>query len=122
MAKVLSVGQCGYDDSRIGRAVSDAGATLDRAFDAEEAKQRLSSGGYSLVLVNRIFDGDGSSGVEFIESLKKTGEKTPVMLVSDYADAQAMAVAEGAIPGFGKRDLGTADVIETLRSALEVEA
>jgi hypothetical protein len=40
------------------------------------------------------------------------------MLVSNYADAQQAAVAAGALPGFGKREIGTPKVKELLRSAL----
>jgi DNA-binding NtrC family response regulator len=64
---------------------------------------------YDLVLVNRVFDA-GGEGLKFIEALKKSGNGVPVMLVSDYADAQAAAVAQGAVMGFGKSGLGMAEV------------
>jgi len=41
------------------------------------------------------------------------------MLVSNYPEAQAAAVAEGALPGFGKREIGTPRVGELLREALK---
>jgi hypothetical protein len=43
------------------------------------------------------------------------------MLVSNYPDAQAAAVAAGALPGFGKRELGSARIPELIRSALQGE-
>jgi DNA-binding NtrC family response regulator len=72
---------------------------------------------YDLVLVNRVFDA-GGEGLKFIESLKNAGEATPVMLVSDYADAQAAAVANGAVMGFGKSALGAAEVGERIREVV----
>ena len=42
----------------------------------------------------------------------------PVMLVSNYADAQAAAVQAGALPGFGKADLGRAEMFERVRPFL----
>jgi hypothetical protein len=42
------------------------------------------------------------------------------MLVSNYAEAQAAALAAGAAPGFGKREIGTPKVKELLRSALSL--
>ena len=41
-----------------------------------------------------------------------------MMLVSNYPDAQAAAVEAGALPGFGKRDIGSPRVKELLRQAL----
>ena len=35
------------------------------------------------------------------------------------ADAQAAAVANGALPGFGKREIGSPRVLEILKAALE---
>ncbi len=42
-----------------------------------------------------------------------------MMLVSNYPDAQAAAVANGALPGFGKREIGSPRVIELIKGALE---
>jgi hypothetical protein len=44
--------------------------------------------------------------------------KVPVMLVSNYAAAQAEAVAAGAVPGFGKSSLGRPDMLERVRAVL----
>lgn len=122
MASVLSVGQCGYDDSRIGRVVREAtGAFLERAGSVEDAQQMMAAKKYGLILVNRVFD-SGGEGLPFIEQLKKSGDETPVMLVSDYADAQAKAVASGALLGFGKSGLATPDVAEKIRVAVESSA
>jgi hypothetical protein len=42
-----------------------------------------------------------------------------MMLVSNYPDAQAAAEKAGALPGFGKRDIGSPRVKELLRDALK---
>ncbi len=112
---VLSVGQCGYDDSRIAQVVRKAlGAFVERAHSADEARRLLAEKSYALVLINRQFDA-GGSGLALISDLKQSGFTTPLMLVSDYPDAQANAIAAGAAPGFGKSAIGlpqTADVIK----------
>jgi hypothetical protein len=45
-----------------------------------------------------------------------------MMLVSNHPDAQTAAVAAGALPGFGKRQIGTPRVSEVLRQALAPQA
>ena len=119
---VLSVGQCSSDDYRIGALLEKvAGAVLTSAYTVEEAKRELARGTFALVLVNRIIDGDGSFGVAFIAEARRTGSPLPFMLVSDYAEAQAEAVAVGAVPGFGKSQLRDPGVAETLRKALAAD-
>jgi DNA-binding NtrC family response regulator len=115
---VLSVGQCGYDDSRIAQVVRKAlGMYVERAHSAEEARRLIAEKPYALVLVNRVFDA-GGSGIDLIGELKRNGVATPLMLVSDYADAQAKAIANGAVPGFGKSAIGSPDVVRTLQGAV----
>ncbi len=72
------------------------------------------------MLVNRVFDADGSSGLDFIKTLKADAAltATPVMLVSNYEDAQAQAVAVGAVPGFGKATLGQPAMLERVKAYL----
>ncbi len=72
------------------------------------------------MLVNRILDLDGDSGLDFISRLKSDPETSgiAVMLVSNLSDAQEQAVARGALPGFGKARLGDAKAMETLKAAL----
>lgn len=116
---ILSVGSCGFDDSRLGRMLREnVGALLDRAHTAADAQQMMGEKQYALVLVNRVFDGDGDSGVDFIASAKRAGHQTPMMLVSDYSDAQRAAVENGAITGFGKSTMTTPDVINRIKTAI----
>ncbi len=107
--RVLSVGQCGYDHGRIARFLRDTfGAQVEGVDTADEALAALRAGPFRLILVNRVLDGDGSSGLGLIRSIKAdaTTGGTPTMLVSNYPEAQSQAVGLGAIAGFGKADLG----------------
>lgn len=64
----------------------------------------LRRGEFHLVLVNRKLDRDYSDGIEIVRRIKsdRTTAHVPVMLVSNYPEHQATAVAEGALYGFGK--------------------
>jgi CheY-like chemotaxis protein len=118
--RILSVGQCGFDDAAI-RVALEAGlsAEVERAGGLGECLERLRHGSVDLVLVNRKLDADGSDGVALIRSLRAAAPHVPVMLVSNYADAQAQAVAAGALPGFGKGEIGTPVVAQRCLAALE---
>jgi two-component system chemotaxis response regulator CheY len=107
--RVLNVGQCFADQGSISR-------TLGKAFDVEvvsadtipEALGKLRQESFALVLVNRILDADGTRGLELVRQVRadEALKGVPVILVSNYEDAQQEAVAAGAVPGFGKASLG----------------
>jgi DNA-binding response OmpR family regulator len=107
--KVLSVGQCSADDATLRRVLTERYPEVEViAVDtASEGFVQARTGEYALILVNRIFDADGESGLELIRELKAetATAAVPVMLVSNFADAQARAVATGALQGFGKATL-----------------
>ena len=120
--RVLSVGQCGYDHAQIVRHLGrHFGMEVIAAHSHEQALESLRAGAYDLVLVNRVGDRDGAPGIELIRRLKADPETTsvPVMLVSNYADAQNEAVALGALPGFGKSDLGRGRIAALERALAE---
>jgi len=122
MKRVLSIGQCAADDFALSRAIR-------RHFDAEviaaqtaaEALDKLRENSFALVLVNRVFDADDTSGIEFIKELKieENLRQVPVMLVSNHQDAQREAVEAGAVPGFGKGALGQPPMLARLDPFLE---
>ena len=119
--RVLSVGQCGFDHRSIsGVFQSRLGATLVHAGSYTEAVKALATGPFQLVLMNRILDADGSSGIEWIQRLKADPvlSRIPVMLVSNYPDAQSQAEELGALPGFGKSNLHSDAVIQRLKEVL----
>ncbi len=106
--RVLSVGQCHVDDANLREALQNRYEVEVVAVDtADEALTVSRAGGFVLVLVNRIFDVDGDIGLDLIRRLKADPATAalPVMLVSNFADAQAAAVSAGALPGFGKASL-----------------
>jgi two-component system, chemotaxis family, chemotaxis protein CheY len=116
--RVLSVGQCCYDHGRITTTLRDLfGAEVVSADDEAEATRQLKDGAFALVLVNRVFDANGASGIEFIRRVREASS-VPVMLVSNFEDAQREAVAAGALPGFGKAALGQAAMKDCLAGLL----
>ena len=121
---VISVGQCGYDNSRIRSLIRSIDSTVEiKETDShQETMEVLASlGEAALVLVNRVFDMDGASGMEFISQLKSKESEfaaIPVMLVSNYEKSQAEAIANGAISGFGKSELQSVETRRKIESVL----
>lgn len=119
--KVLDVGQCDADNSRIS-------STLDQHFDVEihrahshdEAIKLALDTPFDLILINRLLDQDGSPAMDVLSSLKTNPATTelPVMVVSNYEDAQASAVEAGAVQGFGKANLDSAETKDLLSKYL----
>lgn len=107
--RVLSVGQCFADHSSINHVLRNSfGAEVVGADTRDEALDLLRQGAFALVLINRVLDADGSSGQELIRVIKADEQlrDVPVMLVSNYDDAQTEAMQVGAVKGFGKAALG----------------
>lgn len=119
--RILSVGQCSFDHSRISRHLQQSlGVEVEGASRADDALATLRQAPFDLVLVNRVGDADGAPGIDLIRALKSDPalSAVPVMLVSNFPDAQADAVALGALPGFGKSELTSSATAERLRAAL----
>ena len=109
MKRVLDVGQCGADQQAIRHLVRRYfEADVTAANDLEDALAQLRADSFDLVLVNRKLDADGSDGLEVIRQIKADVllASVPVMLVTNYAEYQERAIAEGAETGFGKAQLG----------------
>ncbi len=120
-ARILDVGQCGFDHGSIARFLKKVyGAEVTGADTAGEALATLRAGGFDLVLVNRLFDGDGSPGVALIRTIKADPDlaNLPVLLVSNYPEAQAEAQTLGALAGFGKADLRAGKPLASIDAAL----
>jgi two-component system, chemotaxis family, chemotaxis protein CheY len=120
--RVLSIGQCGADHAAIAHTIGrHFDADVVPADTADEALTELRTGTFALVLVNRILDTGGSSGLELVNRLK--GEEglrdVPVMLISNHEDAQREAIQAGAVPGFGKAALGQPQMIGRLAPFLQ---
>ena len=119
--KVALVGHCGPDSSYLRMAVSQADRTVQvlAADDARELNAVLAQG-VDLLLLNREmpYGFDDSEGVDLIRKLRAKHPNVKMMLVSNYPDAQAAAVAAVGLPGFGKREIGTPRVSQVIREAL----
>lgn len=122
---VVLVGHCGPDSSFLRMAVSSAerGITVSMADDSQELKAALDRGA-DLVLLNRELGWgfDTPLGVDVIKILRGSYPRTKWMLVSNYPEAQAAALTAGAVPGFGKREIGQPRVAQLIRDALGVAA
>lgn len=119
--RILDVGQCDLDHGNIGGLLRrQFSAEVERAHTVAEALQALSARSFDLVLVNRIFDQTGESGLDFIRTVKSepATSTTPIVLVSNYPDAQAEAVEAGALPGFGKASLADPATLTRLQQHL----
>jgi hypothetical protein len=122
--RIALVGHCGPDSSYLRMAIKNAvkDATIVAADDDGELQQVIGEG-VDLILFNREL-GYGFTdglGVDYIRRLRGARPALKMMLVSNYGDAQTAAVAAGALPGFGKRELGTKRVVELLRDAVVAE-
>ena len=80
---------------------------IHRANSFDEAIQSALDTPFDLILINRILDADGPAGMGVLYELKSqpSTADVPVMIISNYADAQDTAVESGAVRGFGKAEL-----------------
>ena len=120
--KIALVGHCGPDSSYLRMTVMKAAgkdAQILMADDDSELQAALQQG-VDLILFNRElgYGFEEKMGVDAIKRLKGAYPGIKTMLVSNYAEAQAAAVANGAVPGFGKREIGSPRVLEVIREAL----
>ena len=124
--KVVLVGHCGPDSSYLRMAVKKAepSAEIAMADDPQELTKSLAKGDVDLILFNRElgYGWDKPMGVDVIRQLKATMPQQRMMLVSNYPDAQQAAEAAGALPGFGKREIGTQRVTDLLKDAIGAKA
>ncbi|MFO0901747.1 MAG: response regulator [Pirellulales bacterium] len=118
---VLDVGNCVPDHAAIrGMLQANFGAAVLQAHGPDDTLAALAKGGIDLVLINRKLDQDYSDGIEILRLIKKEERyrRVPVMLITNYPDHQAAAVAEGAEYGFGKLELSKPETRERLSRVL----
>ena len=122
MPRVIDVGNCGFDHGSLnGLLQQHFQIPCVSVANGTELERELQNGDVALVIVNRVFDRDGGDGMALIEQLKQQPATAtlPVMLLSNYADAQEKAVALGAFPGFGKSSLRSEATRELLAGVLQ---
>jgi response regulator RpfG family c-di-GMP phosphodiesterase len=118
---VLEVGNCSADHAALRQLLQRfSDVQLIRAHDAQQAFKILQTQPIRLILVNRVFDADGSDGIEFIRALQQdqSARSIPVMLISNFDWAQNAAVAAGARHGFGKATLSSPETLKMLAEVL----
>ena len=124
MAKrVLDVGNCDPDHAAIrGLLAREFGAEVVRAYQGSDAFEQLRGGKFDLVLINRKLDIDYTDGLDILKQLKADPALAgiPVMLITNYPEHQQAAVAAGALYGFGKQQLHTAETRERLGEVLGI--
>ena len=122
MAKrVLDVGQCNLDHGSICRLIEqNFPATVERTHEMQDTLQALRARPCDLILINRKLDLDYSDGMEILRAIKADPDLSaiPIMLVTNYPEFQQAAIAEGAVPGFGKDDLRSPETLEKLKPYL----
>jgi CheY-like chemotaxis protein len=121
--QILSIGQCAADHFRIAQTFKEHfAADVVGADNDVEVQQILEQGTFDLILVNRVLDATGASGLKLVSALKKepASQAIPIMLVSNHDEAQTEAVELGAHRGFGKAALGQPAMLATVRQVLEV--
>lgn len=118
---VLDVGNCTPDHGALTRLLeSNFEVQVLRTHGVGDTLDLLRSQAVDLVLVNRIMDRDGSSGLELIHKIKADAAlaAVPVMMMTNFPDAQQAAIQAGAEPGFGKAALRDAATLNILRKFL----
>lgn len=121
MKKVLDVGNCDPDHAAIsGFLTSNFDVEMGRAKLPADTMSQLKSGDWDLVVINRKLDEDYTDGLEIIKQMKADPDtkSVPVMLVTNLAEHQDAAVAEGALRGFGKLEYSDPTAIERVRAVI----
>ena len=119
--KVLDVGQCNADNYRISELLNrHFDVQVDRSHSIVQAVEAASKKPYDLILINRILDADSSAGMDVLASLKlnPSSKEIPVMIISNYEDAQEKAIEKGAVAGFGKGALDSEETLAKLKKYL----
>lgn len=117
---IVLVGHCGPDmfmlKTAVGRALPEA--TIVSVNDVDALGEYRTA--EALLLVNRELDGRfrSPSGIDLITEIAQQTDGPVTMLISNFADAQAQAVAAGAKPGFGKSQLYDESTTDILSGAM----
>ena len=121
--KILDVGNCDPDHSSISALLqANFDVAIDRTHGFADAMESVRSQQYGLVLINRLMDRDGSPGIEIIKAVKSdpATAETKVMMITNFAEHQEIAVNAGAVAGFGKAALHEPETLAILSEHLAV--
>ena len=114
--KVLLVGHCGADSGSLGWLAQQA-MGLEAIRVNSDSDLRLEASQDTLLWINRVLDGhfDAADGVALVKELALGVSPPPMMLITNYADVQQAAIDAGALPGFGKNDIGDPALVDRLK-------
>ncbi len=116
-SRVLDVGNCDPDHSVIRRMLTENfDVDIDRVMFVNDAIEKMRANRYDLILYNRLIFEDGSEGIALVREAKADPELAgvPIMPISNFKEAQAAAVAAGAVHGFGKNSIFDEETLENL--------
>jgi len=118
---VVLVGHCGFDSGPLGRLAQSIAP--DAKVVGVNKHKHLADVAHpqALWLVNRALDGrfDAADGIDLIGQHAGADTAPRQILVSNFPESQAAAEAAGALPGFGKNDVGRPDLAQRLRDTLD---
>jgi hypothetical protein len=119
ISRIVLVGHCVPDSATLTNLVRRSLGPIPVVRVNGAAALASAAAADALWLVNRVLDGEfeSDSGVELIRRGAGRPNAPLMMLVSNFADAQAAAAAAGALPGFGKKAVGAAATTELLKRA-----
>ena len=91
-------------------------AEITQVATSDEALDALRDGQFDLVLINRKLDIDYTDGIEVLKAIKADVAlaSVPVMLVTNFAEHQQLAVDTGGELGFGKAELNDPATLDRL--------
>ncbi len=121
MVDVMLVGHCGPDAIMLKTVVQRALPEASVELVNDQASLDATLAGDVVLLVNRELDGAfhvGTGGIDLIRQLAQSDLPPPMLLVSNFEEAQSEARAAGAMPGFGKSDLYHDDTTQRLKDAV----
>lgn len=121
MADVKLVGHCGPDAIMLKTVVQRALPEASVELVNDQAALDAALAGDVVLLVNRELDGAfhaGTGGIDLIRQLAQSDSPPPMLLVSNFEEAQSEAQAAGAMPGFGKSNLYHEDTTQRLKNAV----
>lgn len=96
------------------------GFLVDVANDGDAVKEKVSKGGYSLILMDLMMP--KHDGFLIMEEMKQKGDKTPVVIMSNLSQDtdRKKAIEAGANHYFVKGDSKLSDIVEYIKKNLHI--
>ena len=120
--RVLLVGHCGADSGSLSYLAHQAMGLEAARVNSDAALAREATAD-ALLWINRVLEGsfEAGDGLALVRQLAAGDTPQPMMLITNYADIQQAAVAAGAMPGFGKSDIGSDALTQRLARLMHGE-